>query len=545
VTGRAGPITLAEASLHRLGGPAFGLVATIDRPTEGTYVIQFVPTEGEPSCARVEVARRAKPPPTTAASTGAWPSTNAWGPTFEHLYSLWIEHLFDAPAKEALEFRPLHLATRQGARNFLYDYLGLGEDEASRHPPLVLDPDCADLPYFLRAYFAWKLSLPFAFRACGRGQGHTPPRCGPILTSDSAGEPDQPLPDGRVARFAALLRQVRNAVHSGSARTALADDATDAYPVVLTRDALRPGVLYADPYGHVMVIAKWVAQDQHESGLLLAVDGQPDGTVGRKRFWEGTFLFAHEPGAGPGFKAFRPIAHAIGGLRALGNRELGRSPARFSLDQATIDPPGFYARMAALIHPLGLAAEQAYDETLAALVEQLGVRVGSVEHGAEYLRAHPGVVIPMPDGPHIFEASGPWEDYSTPSRDFRLLIAMRVLAELPDRIVAHPELFLLGERSKEAVAGEIRARHQRALAAERITYHRSDGTPFQLSLGDLYLRKAAFEMTYNPNDCVEARWGASEDSAEYSPCQRRAPTDQRAKMSRYRSWFAQGRRPAR
>ena len=50
----------------------------------------------------------------------------------------------------------------------------------------------------------------------------------------------------------------------------------------------------------------------------------------------------------------------------------------------------------------------------------------------------------MPDGAKIFETTGPWEDYATPSRDMRLLIAMNVLLGLPDRIVKHPELFNLG-----------------------------------------------------------------------------------------------------
>ena len=42
---------------------------------------------------------------------------------------------------------------------------------------------------------------------------------------------------------------------------------------------------------------------------MLAVDAQPDNSVARKRFWEGTFLFAQTPSAGPGFKAYRtPLA---------------------------------------------------------------------------------------------------------------------------------------------------------------------------------------------------------------------------------------------
>src|SRR6202012_5972880 len=101
---------------------------------------------------------------------------------------------------------------------------------------------------------------------------------------------------------------VGGAVHSGSARTALADNATDYYPVPLSQDTLRPGTVYADPYGHILMIVKRVAEKNGEAGIILAVDGQPDGTVARKRYWRGNFLYALDPAlGGAGFKHFRPI----------------------------------------------------------------------------------------------------------------------------------------------------------------------------------------------------------------------------------------------
>ncbi len=154
-----------------------------------------------------------------------------------------------------------------------------------------------------------------------------------------------------------------NHVQSGSARTALDDDATDYYPVALERKALRPGTIYADPYGHVMMVVKWVAQTPAQGGLLLAVDGQPDTSIGRKRFWEGTFLFANDvKSAGPGFKAFRPVARgADGKLAALPNKAIGGAgdPAHapFSDEQAQAVADAFYARMGKLINPQGLDAD--------------------------------------------------------------------------------------------------------------------------------------------------------------------------------------------
>ena len=212
------------------------------------------------------------------------------------LFAAWVEHLFDAPPQESLSFPSLEPVLRDPGRNFLFDYLSKGEDQQ-----VPAKPDCADLSYFLRAYFAWKLGLPVSYRACGRGSATSPPRCDQaqivrtfVGTAASAGA------------FRQVSRRLMDRVTSGSGRTALADDATDFYPVPLARAALWPGTVYADPFGHTLVIVKWVPQTQERAGLLLAVDAQPDNSVARKRFWEGTFLFAQTPSAGPGFKAYRP-----------------------------------------------------------------------------------------------------------------------------------------------------------------------------------------------------------------------------------------------
>ena len=53
-------------------------------------------------------------------------------------------------------------------------------------------------------------------------------------------------------------------------------------------------VAVANLNDHVLVVAKKLPQTETRGGVLLAVDGQPDGTVARKRFWRGNFLFATE-----------------------------------------------------------------------------------------------------------------------------------------------------------------------------------------------------------------------------------------------------------
>jgi hypothetical protein len=52
-----------------------------------------------------------------------------------------------------------------------------------------------------------------------------------------------------------------------------------------------------------------------------------------------------------------------------------------------------------------------------------------------------------------------------------------------------------------------------------------------------FLTQRDLEMGYNPNNCVEVRWGAPAESEETSTCKAHAPQAQRAKMMEYRNWF--------
>ena len=82
----------------------------------------------------------------------------------------------------------------------------------------------------------------------------------------------------------------------------------------------------------------------------------------------------------------------------------------------------------------------------------------------------------------------------------------------------------------------------RAVAFAR---RRCDGSPWTLKLKDVLDRAVELEMAYNPNDCVEMRWAAPARSQEAATCKRAAPQEQRSKMTKYRAWFSERRRPAR
>jgi hypothetical protein len=459
----------------------------------------------------------------------------------ESLYSAWVAKLFDDPIDAEPSWRSLDEVTRQPGRNFLHNYRGLGED--GDHG-LRLAPDCADLPYFLRAYFAWKLGLPFGWSTCGRGEGGLPPRC-------TAWHSNLELVAGgdalsQMQRF--FARDVAWGVQSGAGRAPAEDDRTDFYPTRLSADALRPGTVYADPYGHTLVLVRHVPQTASSPGLLLAVDAQPDGTVARKRYWRGNFLFALDPALGSaGFKHFRPIVRAGRGFRPLANREILLHPdwGDYSLEQYESDVEGFYDRVDDVISPEPLDPATAFRAAIDALDEQIRTRVRAVANGEAFVATH-GAAVPMPEGAAIFETTGPWEDYATPARDLRLLIAIDVVRGFPEKAARRGARFAVGpDRTSEDVQHELETMLRDESASRRFEYTRSDGSPWAITLGDVLARTEALEVAYDPNDCVEVRWGAAPGSNEIAPCRRRAPGDQAARLTQYRVWFHERQRPPR
>jgi hypothetical protein len=582
--------SVAAKSDDRHGGPPYYWFVEVAAPAAGTWHVTLALDGATAPCATITrditVSDR-KPPSLRPAADSMWQLRNSWNRATENLYSAWIAKLFDAPLDVELSWKGWQDVLRDRSRNMLFNYLGLGEDNVT----MSLRPDCADFVYFLRAYFAYKMGLPFGYSNCSRGVGGRPPKCyqwfdiehpevtrpAPPPEQVAASEPDSaaaapapapkpsllhlfsqpaaepppaapppPAPPkpkalGTPAAFAAYLRDVGDVVHTGSVRVLANDDNTDFYTVPLTQATLRPGTVYADPYGHVLMLVQRVPESNGAPGVFLAVDAEPDGTVTRKRFWRGNFLFVHDPALGsPGFKRFRPIVREkSGALRRLSNAEIAKDPAYgdFSLEQSQLGVQDFYDRMDDVMSPEPLDPVRAMEDAITDLDEQVKTRVTAVDNGRKYEDKTPGVVE-MPSGPSIFETTGAWEDYSTPARDFRLLIAIDVVRGYPDHVARRLGRYAVASgRSADDVKAQLQGVLAAELAARKFSYIRSDGSQWTLSLKDVLDRAADLEMAYNPNDCVEQRWGAPDGSDEASTCKRHAPAPQHAKMSDYRNWF--------
>jgi hypothetical protein len=581
---------VAVKSSDRHDGPPYSWFLEVAAPAAGTWHTKLEREPASADCSPVtrDIAVSArKPEPFRIPPGTIWQVRNSWNSTNETLFSAWIAMLFDAPPDQNLDWKVWYEVLRDQSRNFLYNYLGRNEDNTQTGSR----PDCADFVYFLRAYFAFKIGLPFGYSNCSRGFGGKPPKCyqwfdvthpevtrpppppEQVVAQAAPAAPPEPTPGmlglfGRSqppadqppvspakapppkpkppTNFSEYLRDVGDVVHTGAARAG--DDSADFYTVPLTQQALRPGTVYADPYGHVMMLVRRVPETNGTPGVFLAIDAEPDGSITRKRFWRGNFLFAHEPTLGtPGFKHFRPIMHEKNGpLRRLNNAEINTNPqyGDFSPEQSQMTAEDFYDRMDDVMSPEPLDPMPAMTDAITSLTEQIKIRVTSVENGRKWQAKATGDAT-MPDGAAIFETTGAWEDFSTPARDFRLLIAIDVVRNFPDRFVRRSDRYAIpAGKSVADMKAELQGMLTSELASRKVTYTRSDGSPWTLSVKDVIDRAVDFEMAYNPNDCVELRWGAPANNEEASTCKRHAPSAQRAKMSEYRVWFRERHWPA-
>src|SRR5436190_20956655 len=114
-----------------------------------------------------------------------------------------------------------------------------------------------------------------------------------------------------------------------------------------------------------------------------------------------------------------------------------------------------------VMSPSPLDPLRAITEAITSLEEQVKTRVTSVENGRKFLNSGRGDAE-MPDGAAIFETTGAWEDFATPSRDLRLLIAIDVVRGFPDRVARRPERYAMPQAKSVA---EVKAELESGLAA--------------------------------------------------------------------------------
>src|SRR5262245_5853047 len=167
---------VAAKTHERHGGPPYFWFVELESPAVGAWQAQLTSPDTPAGCSTITrqiSVRQAKPPRLTQVRGSVWPLRDAWTRETENLYAAWIEKLFDAPLDEELSWKSMDEVLHDPSRNVLFNYLSLNEDEKGA----IIQPDCADVPYVLRAYFAFKIGLPFGYSKCTRGDGGMAPKC--------------------------------------------------------------------------------------------------------------------------------------------------------------------------------------------------------------------------------------------------------------------------------------------------------------------------------------------------------------------------------
>jgi hypothetical protein len=403
------------------------------------------------------------------ADATAWPVHRSWSENEEEGYSRWVVIVGSSQWKSL--------------NQMLHSRANPLRDEADRD--LRFYADCADLPYMLRAYYAYKRGLPMVVNVVGGGRYSGRNRTASTIDNLSF--------EGNAQAF---FRAIPHMVHSGNFRTAPDAEDSFTYPLAISPAFIRPGVIFYNPNGHIAVVS-----GIDGDGTVRMLDAHPDQTItnivlGPKMAWRS----ASEVG---GFKGIRPCARVgQGDLTLSKDNRLLRG---FSVEQYTFGLRyhlEVQRRLATVrIDPIADFEKYIREDTYREVLD----RVASVERGWEIGRRR---AIPVP--PNIYYATGDWEDFATPGRDIRLRLSFLHIPERAKNYVEmfrhHRESLAGGYQSERKLAADLLRTKERLFKQLRFIYRDRGGAEVSLSLAELEPR--LFRLSFDPNHSPELRWGS-------------------------------------
>ncbi len=394
--------------------------------------------------------------------------------------------------------------------------------------------DCADLPYMLRGYYAWKRGLPFSYSAAMTPLGRSRDIRYTLRGNAVAARKDlvaTPL-DARKE-----LRRIIDTISSAHFRyppNYRRAHLPDHYPVKIDRKNIRAGTIIYDPNGHVAVVYK-----VGKKGRIYYIDTHPDNSLTRG-IYSRKFVRAL-PAMGAGFKRWRPLRLIGATRRADGSYRGGKiilardkelpdwsdeqffgtakkkprhwRRAKFSIAGKRM---GYYDFVRKRLAPANFRYDP-LDETrslMRALCEDIKYRVDAIDIAVRaglHRRPQPGR-LPA----NIYGTDGAWETYSTPSRDARLKTSFK---ELRDEMARFIGLVDTGSAQVTFAGSDIRNALAKLYHAEAracvVHYTKSDGARVKLDFTNIGQR--LFKLSFDPYHCPERRWGA-DDKQELSSC---------------------------
>ena len=413
--------------------------------------------------------------------------------------------------------------------------------------------DCADMAYVLRAYYAWKNGLPFSYQNAmrtydGAREDLRYSANGNLVAGRRDAIGPAPIKAGPfIARIGGEVSTAMFRTHPDNGDGAMHDD---FYPVAINREAVRPGVLAYDIYGHVGIV-----YDILDDGRVLVIASHPDRSVTRTTY--GPNFLRSKPDLGAGLKGWRPIrlegatkradgTYAGGRIRAAKNSDirdysmeqfLGNRPAPdgdwrygdFVAGERTVDYYDFVRRkLAAPGFRYDPVAElRTSMQTLCGAARDRKIAVERAVSAGFPRRKHPERLPP-----NIYGTYGPWEGYSTPSRDARLKVSFielkRTMKEFVDLVAAGDTSSVHYEGAD--LAKDLWTAYVEEKEACTFTYWRSDDSRVRLNLG--HLQDRLWDLSFDPFHCAERRWGAK--GAEFETC---TDDDDKARWYESQRWL--------
>lgn len=389
---------------------------------------------------------------------------------------------------------------------------------------ITFQADCADLPYYLRFYFAWKRGLPFSFAVAMEPRGRTRD-----MRYSAAGNRVAARLTPTGFNGYAILDLLSDTISSATYRIhpeLESPEQQDFYSPALTQQAIHPGTVIYDPNGHLAII--WKVE---RNGRIHYLDAHPDHSITRG-YYDVRFVRS-SPGMGAGFKNWRPQVlvgakrqsdgSLTGGtIELTPNKELrdfsveqffGNGPrpesdrawntGRFRLNN---EPVSYYDYVRGQLAGGTLLFDPVREigDMVDSNCADLHYRVQAVDMAVAAGLHKRGQPDRLP--PNIYGTEGDWEMYSTPSRDARLKTAFKETLDSTKRFLwlaqnKDPKLSYKGQN----LANDLLIAYDTHAAQCQVSYLRSNGS--KVSFGYEEARRRLFDMSFDPYHCPERRWG--------------------------------------
>jgi len=508
----------------------------------------------------VSAAHAEDPNPATLHSErGAWPLYRQWNPAEVGHFSKWINHIYRTKCNGSREqwLAKLERVLTDPEMNLLLQENFAG---APVNAQLDIDTiramhnilDCGKLTVALGAYYAYRRGLPWmqCYVRCGDGSGD-------LRTAAYT------IPSGCISSFEysdahSFFVDAITGMCTGNFRVELNrrnSDISDTVPVAIDRQFLRPGCLfYLD--GHVLIVG-----DIDPCGEIFFLDATVSPTRDiyiHNGFNAVTGVAPRGNGDNPYsgcFRGFRmqrfPIAEvdAEGRVTAVRRRtdeemrEFGYSTDQYdalhklttehliplTVDDREVAVDNFHDYVRLRLRTAKQIDPAADIERFAAeMIEMMREREARVQQAWRDVQENGPIEFPEHKGyTNIFNAGGRWGEHATAVSDLTLRmrycnLETRLMTAVTNFDIA-PDWVAVDRLNKHAIWTRndlicaIGREKSRQFNQVRFEYLNSAGAPVSLSLADV--EKRLFDISFDPNQPPELRWGAlpGSDEAKSAP----------------------------